>query len=128
MVEDDSSQRRLLNKYICDAFQCDILEAEDGLDALMSIFRDKQIPDLILLDLILPNLNGIEFLQVFRGRSEFDNIPVVICTSVAETSEIKGLMSGWIHSYLIKPVNKEKLLDILLDALRGIKFRVDYQH
>jgi CheY-like chemotaxis protein len=126
IIDDDDSQRRLLRKLIGGTFECDILEACDGLDALMLLFRDKQRPDLILLDLIMPCLNGVEFLQLVRGRPEFDNIPVVVCTSVAETREIKGLMSDWIHSYLVKPINRTKLVDKLVAALGRLMLRVDY--
>ena len=59
---------------------CEILEAEDGLEALKIILQDKQVPNLILLDLMMPCLTGMEFLTIFRGRPECDHIPVVVCT------------------------------------------------
>jgi CheY-like chemotaxis protein len=127
IVEDDASQRKLLVKFIKDAFECNILEVSDGLDALKIMLRDKQKPDLILLDLMLPALSGIEFLGVVRGRPEFDEVPVVVCTSVAETKETRGLMEGWIVGYLVKPINRAKLLEKLMSALQDIKFRVSYQ-
>lgn len=128
IVEDDSDQRRLTAKIIQDAFECEIFEASDGLDALMALLLEKEDPDLILLDLILPCLNGVEFLKIIRGRPEFDHIPIVICTSVIETKEIRGVMGGWVHSYLTKPINKARLLDKVVPALHDITVRVDYQH
>ena len=128
IVEDDISQRQLMVKLIRTAFDCEILEASDGLEALMIMLQNKQTPDLVLLDLIMPCMNGVEFLKIVRGRPEFNHIPVVICSSVVETKEIREVMSGWIHGYLVKPINKEKLLVKLLAALHDIAVRVDNQY
>ena len=126
IVEDDYDQRRLLVKLTRRACGCDILQAEDGLEALKIMLQDKQVPNLILLDLMLPYLRGVEFLTIVRGRPEFDQIPVIVCTAIDETNEIKGKISHHIHSYLVKPINKVKLLEKVLDALHPIRIRVDY--
>ncbi len=127
IVEDDSDQRRLLVKIVREAFGCEILEAEDGLEALKIMLQDKQVPNLILLDLMLPYLSGVEFLTIVRGRPEFDQIPVVVCTALAETNEIKGEIGNHIQSYVVKPINRAKLSEKVLDALHPITVRVDYQ-
>jgi len=127
IVEDDSDQRRLLVKIVKEAFGCEILEVEDGLEALKIMLQDKQVPNLILLDLMMPYLSGVEFLTILRGRPEFDQIPVVVCTALAETNEIKGKIGNQIQGYLVKPINRAKLLEKILDALHSITIRVDYQ-
>ncbi len=127
IVEDDSDQRRLLVKIVQEAFGCEILEAEDGLEALKIIKQGKQVPNLILLDLMMPCLTGVEFLCVVRGRPEFDQIPIVVCTALAETHEIKGKIGNQIQGYLVKPINRAKLLEKILDALSPVTVRVDYQ-
>ncbi len=127
IVEDDSDQRRLLVKIVGEAFGCEILEAEDGLEALKIIMQGKQAPNLILLDLLMPRLTGVEFLTLFRGRPEFHHIPVVVCTALTETKEIKGKIGNHIQGYLVKPIKRTKLLEKMLYALRPITVRVDYQ-
>ena len=127
IVEDDSDQRRLLVKIVQEAFGCEILEAEDGLEALRIIIQGKQVPNLILLDLMMPCLTGVEFLTIVRGRPEFDQIPIVVCTALAETKEIKGKIGNQIQGYLVKPINRAKLLEKILDALHPVTVRVDYQ-
>ena len=126
IVEDDGDQRRLMVKLIRASLDCEILEAADGLEAAEIMLRDKQAPDLILLDLMLPYLSGPEFLAIVRGRPEFDHVPVIVCTAVAETSEIRGKISHRIQGYVVKPVSKDILLEKLLAALHDIKIRVDY--
>ena len=127
IVEDDSDQRRLLVKIVKEAFGCEILEAEDGLEALKIMLQDNQVPHLILLDLMMPCLTGVEFLTIVRGRPEFDEIPIVVCTALAETKEIRGKIGHQIQGYLVKPINRAKLLEKILDALHPITVRVDYQ-
>jgi len=128
IVEDDSDQRRLLVKIVQEAFGCEILEAEDGLEALKIIIQGKQVPNLILLDLMMPCLTGVEFLTIVRGRPEFDHIPVVVCTALAETNEIKGKIGNHIQGYVVKPIKRVKLLEKMLDALHPITVRVDYEY
>ena len=126
IVEDDSDQRRLLVKIVQEAFGCEILEAEDGLEALKMMLQDKQAPNLILLDLIMPCLTGVEFLSIVRGKPEFDQIPIVVCSAIAETHEIRRI-GNQIQGYLVKPINREKLLEKMLEALHSVTVRVDYQ-
>ena len=117
------------NGMLCrkEAFDCEILEASDGLEALKIMLLDNQVPDLVLLDLMMPRLTGVEFLTIVQSRPEFDHVPVVVCTVLAETKEIRGKIGNHIHIYLVKPINKEKLLDKLVAALDDIVVRVDYQ-
>ncbi len=128
IVEDDSDQRRLLVKIVQEAFGCEILEAEDGLEALRIIIQGKQVPNLILLDLMMPCLTGVEFLTIVRSRPKFDHMPIVVCTALAETKEIKGKIGNHIQSYVVKPINQAKLLEKMLDALHPVTVRVDYKY
>jgi len=126
IIDDDNDQRNLLVRFIRKTFDCEILEADDGLEALRLLLENKEMPSLILLDLMMPYLSGQEFLTILRGRSEFDHIPVIVCTHLSATHEIRGQISHLIHSYLVKPIDKDKLLNKVLDALHSIRVRVDY--
>ncbi len=127
IVEDDSDQRSLLVKIVKEQFDCEILEAQDGLEALNILLRDKQIPNLILLDLMMPCVSGVAFLSILRGIPEFDPIPVVVCTALAETDEIKGKINSQIQGYVVKPIKRAKLLEKMLNALHPVTVRVAYQ-
>lgn len=125
IVEDESSQSRLLAKFIHEAFACDVLEAPDGLAALHILLREGIRPDLIVLDLVMPYLTGVEVLSVLRAREEFDRIPIVICTSISDTSQIKGKIDQAIQGYLLKPITRQKVVEKILPALHDITIRVD---
>lgn len=126
VVEDDICQRQLLVKFIEAALDCEILEAADGLQALKIMLEDKQEPNLVLLDLMMPHLNGVEFLNIVRGRPAFDHIPVIVCSAVAETTPLRGIIGDRIQSYLVKPIDRAKLLDKILTALHHLTIRVNY--
>ncbi len=127
IVEDDPDQRRLLRKIVRKVFPCETWEARDGLEGLEIILQDRLVPDLILLDLMMPCLNGVEFLHVIRGREAFDHLPIIVCTALPETSEIRGKLNGKIHSYLVKPIQSAELIEKVLAALEPIRCTVVYQ-
>ena len=127
IVEDEGSQSRLLTKFIREAFSCDIVEAPDGLAALYYLMQGDEVPDLIVLDLVLPYVTGVEVLSIIRAREEFDDVPVVICTSISETHQIKGKIDQAIQGYLVKPITRQKVVEKILPTLHDFVFRVDYK-
>ncbi|MBI5003971.1 response regulator [Candidatus Kaiserbacteria bacterium] len=97
---------------------------EDGEAALEFIFctgryasRDIVIPPkVILLDLKLPKVNGLEVLKKIKSDERTKSIPVVILTSSAETSDLESAYLLGVNSYLVKPVDFEKFIRVLGDA------------
>jgi DNA-binding response OmpR family regulator len=68
------------------------------------------LPDLILMDVVMPGLNGYQATRTLTRDEETKNIPVIVCTSKGqETDKIWGLRQG-AQDYLVKPVNPEELL------------------
>jgi len=103
MTIDALSQNNLANK---------LLHVKDGAEALDFIFAegnyaDRQItdkPKVILLDLKMPKVNGIEVLQKIRSYERTKNIPVVVLTSSKEDPDIKKCYDLGVNSYVVKPV------------------------
>lgn len=92
---------------------------EDGAEALDFIFcrgkyADREIarrPKLILLDLKLPKINGLEVLKEIKGSDRTKHIPVVILTSSKEDPDIKSAYELGANSYVVKPVNFSTFVD-----------------
>jgi two-component system response regulator len=103
MTIDALRQNNLANK---------LLHVKDGAEALDFIFAagnyaDRQItdkPKVILLDLKMPKVNGIEVLQKIRSDERTKNIPVVVLTSSKEDPDIKKCYDLGVNSYVVKPV------------------------
>ena len=84
---------------------------EEGLEMLKDETLDK--PGIILLDLNMPKMNGIEFLQEIKTYEEFKTIPViVITTSKHERDKVESFQLG-VSGYMIKPVDYEQFLEII---------------
>ncbi len=79
---------------------------EEGL-ALLDLADDplfSEKPDLILLDMNMPRMNGVEFLQILRGREAWKNIKVFVLTTSDESEDEKIMRSLGISGYIIKPL------------------------
>ena len=99
VVEDNALILGFVNKTVSDAgFK--VTSVTNAEDALKSIQEHK--PDIILLDIILPGMDGLEFLKTVRKDGELKNIPVVIISNLSGRDDVdKGMLMG-ANSYLIK--------------------------
>ncbi len=77
-----------------------VISAEDGPTGLVQATQEK--PDLILLDIMLPKLNGLDLLRTLKAKDETKNIPVILLTNLGQESVIKEGFELGAESYLIK--------------------------
>ncbi|MGF7141536.1 response regulator [Roseimarinus sediminis] len=92
-----------------------ILIARDGEEALTFIEKwekGEPRPVVILLDLKMPKVNGLEVLKVLKNHQQFKTIPVVVLTTSSEHSDIHTAYQLGANSYIVKPVDFEKFLDV----------------
>ncbi|GAB4216596.1 MAG: hypothetical protein OHK0012_19200 [Synechococcales cyanobacterium] len=99
VVEDDLATRELMVR-ILEKEGWHVLEASNGKMALDQVARTK--PDLVLLDLMMPEMDGFEFLSVFRNRPDCVGIPVVVVTAKILTVEEKTQLNGLVSQILEK--------------------------
>jgi DNA-binding response OmpR family regulator len=116
VLEDDPAVRTLLRKQLtANGFQVTV--AEDGLDGLMKL--EKLRPDLMLCDVMMPNLDGMEFVKAVKGNAETQRIPVIFLTARSDPrSMIDGINVG-ARFYVTKPFQLEDLLSKIRRALQG---------
>jgi len=89
--------------------------ARDGEEALAWIPRwaaGEPLPLVVLLDLKLPRMGGLEVLRRFREDAVSRDLPVVVLTSSSEDSDVKAAYRHHVNSYIVKPVNFEKFMDV----------------
>ncbi len=108
VVEDYPVTRLLLKRMLERQEGWKVREAADGLKGLEEI--KKRMPDIILLDLMMPNMDGYEFLKHLRSYPEGENIPVLIITSLnGSENELKGFELG-ADDFITKPININSLV------------------
>jgi len=109
IVDDDFINRKLLQallKKYPDVIR-DTIEAENGSEALSAIKEDAGI-NLILLDVIMPVLDGKEFLKIFRSDSNNSNIPVLVLTT--DDTQKSAIFELGADDFLLKPINETELI------------------
>ncbi len=82
------------------------------------ILKQKPLPDLVILDLMMPGISGIELLRQMRSRDIFDNLPVVILSALADPDQIREGLSAGADRYLTKPYLANNLVSTVQDVLR----------
>jgi len=106
MVDDVSTNIKCANEVLKDKYQ--LITARSGQVALKLLEETK--PDLIILDINMPDMDGYELLEIIKGKEEFADVPVVFLTAENdEESEAKGLRLGAVD-YIMKPFGPKILL------------------
>jgi chemosensory pili system protein ChpA (sensor histidine kinase/response regulator) len=114
VVDDSLSQRRALEQLLEDAgFQ--VKTARDGMDAADQLV--EFIPDIVLTDLEMPRMNGIELATHIRSRENLKHLPVIMITSRTTQAHRKLAEEAGINAYLVKPVREDDLLENIQMAL-----------
>ena len=86
-----------------------VIKAKDANAALAEL--DKETPDLIILDVMMPGMNGIELCRVIRSRTETSNIPVLILSARGDAESVMRGMDAGANDYLPKPILHHDLVD-----------------
>ena len=107
IVDDSPTERHVLNDLLTKAGY-EVVASDNGEDAILKARLLK--PDLILMDVVMPGLNGFQATRAISRDPETRTIPVILCTSKGqETDKIWGMRQG-ARSYIVKPVDKAELL------------------
>ena len=118
VVEDEDSLATLL-QYNLEKEGYDVAVGADGEEALLLV--DERLPDLIVLDWMLPKISGIEVCRRLRQRPETRNIPIIMLTARGEeTDRIRGLDTG-ADDYVVKPFSMTELAARIRAVLRRLR-------
>jgi PAS domain S-box-containing protein len=107
LVVDDDQQSILILKQIFKALPYEVITAESGNQALE--LATRQLPDLILLDILMPDISGLEVCRNLQQDAITRHIPIIFITALSQKEElVKGFQAGAVD-YIIKPYQKEEL-------------------
>ena len=113
VVDDDKVNREVLAKFL-QKNHYDVLEAENGKEAMTILKKQKEIA-MVLLDIIMPVMDGFEVIKCIRNDHELKSLPIIVQT-VDKEGEIKALNMG-ANDYILKPYNMEVVLIKLQNAI-----------
>jgi len=121
VVDDDPSLQKLVVLLIERAG----MEAISALNATEAaqVLRVPPLPDVMILDLMLPEISGIDFLRQMRSKTVFDSLPVIILSALADPAQIKEGLDAGADRYLTKPYLANNLIKTVHEVLRSGRIR-----
>jgi len=115
LIADDVPMIRKLVEFHLKQIGFDIFNAADGAEAFMLASNSKY--DLIILDIMMPEINGLEVLRRIRHESVNKNTPVIIMTAYGDSSNVKKAVEYGANDFIVKPVEQASFRKKVIDAV-----------
>ena len=107
LAVDDSRSIRDMVKFALEPLGYEVLGAEDGVDGLERLASSKV--DLVITDLNMPNMNGIEFIEAVREKPEHAGLPMVMLTTEGQAEKMRAGKKAGASGWIVKPFNELQL-------------------
>lgn len=122
LVVDDDEKIRLFVKIILEKRGYEVVCVSSGLAAFQVLYEDR--PDLILLDVMMPGMNGYEVLKKLKADDSTREIPVIMLTALGMGEDFQKAVSNGVDWYIVKPFNSRQLISRVEFLLTGKKEEV----
>jgi len=118
LIVDDDHELLKLMRVLLSRLDVEIIEATNAADAAQ-ILRTQPTPDLLLLDLILPDVSGVELLKQIRAKPQFDRMLVIVLSAMIDPDEIRAALDAGADRYLTKPYISNNLVSVVTEVFRA---------
>ena len=105
IIEDDNTIQTYLKRLLTNRFNSKVFQASNGADGLKLL--EEITPDLILLDITMPKMNGTEFLKKLRTIKKFEDLPILVLSATAGKETVQEMISLGVKGYLLKPMDPD---------------------
>jgi CheY-like chemotaxis protein len=112
LIVDDDVRNVFALTNVLESRRMDVRYAENGLDALKLLQEDADV-DVVLMDIMMPELDGYDTIRIMRGLEEFRDLPIIAVTAKAMKGDREKCIEAGASDYISKPVNIEQLLSLL---------------
>ncbi len=117
VVEDEPAIQDMI-RMLLERVGYEVLPALNAAEAVQ-ILRGKALPDVMLLDLMLPDVNGLELLRQMREKSAFENLPIIIVSALADPDQIRKGFDLGADRYVTKPAIATNLIGTVQDVIKS---------
>jgi len=117
IVDDDKTTRKMIS-LILKSKGYEVVTAENGIEALQKLGLERI--NLILTDMNMPYMDGIEFIKQVRANPDIANIPIVMITTEADEDEKRRAFEAGVDDYLVKPTNAEQISESMKKIVKKI--------
>lgn len=111
LIIEDNEDNLYMIKFILSANNIKTVEARTGIDGYSIAIKEK--PDLILMDIQLPDVNGIEVTKMIRSSIIGNSIPIIAISSYAMITDKKKAIEAGCNEYISKPIDPENIMNII---------------
>jgi len=110
LIDDSSTMRKIQRRVLSEMNpEFDVVEAGNGKEAIEKLKEFNYQFGLVLCDINMPEMNGMETLKAIRSEPQSAKLPVIMCTSVAEKGQVMEAIKAGATNYLVKPFQPEDL-------------------
>jgi twitching motility two-component system response regulator PilH len=118
VVEDSVTQRQMISDLLKESgLNASVISVGDGVEALEQI--QNQPPDIVVLDIVMPRMNGYEVCRQIKTDPKTENVPVIMCSSKGEEFDKYWGMKQGADAYIAKPFEPTELIGTIKQLLRG---------
>jgi chemosensory pili system protein ChpA (sensor histidine kinase/response regulator) len=114
LVVDDNADTRVVVRWKLERWGCRVLEASDGSEAYESVVESR--PDLVLMDLSMPRVDGYDAIRSIRARAEFARLPIIAVTAFDRADARDGAQAAGCDYFLSKPIDFNRL-EVLVEKI-----------
>jgi len=119
VVEDDRSIQMVLELVLSRMTKCQVIVASDGREGISKIQEQK--PDVVLLDLMMPGMDGFEVCQRSKADEATKHIPIIFLTAQPQPASVARAMALGAAGYIVKPFDPIKIIDQINEALSRVQ-------
>jgi CheY-like chemotaxis protein len=109
LVIEDNAQNMYLIRFLLESHGYTVIEAENGITGIQKAKEEQ--PEIILLDIQLPEMDGYEIARILRSSPETDTIPIIAVTSYAMAGDKERILAAGATDYIEKPINPATFVD-----------------
>jgi len=114
LVDDEPNLRELLRQML-ELGGFEVVEAEDGLEALEKL--EMIVPDVMILDVMMPNLDGVSLCKQLRADSAYAKLPIIMVSGKTQHKAVREGLAAGANQYLCKPITVQELLQSVRSLL-----------
>jgi len=117
VVDDDKELQQLINILLAHV-GLEAIPAFTAAEAAQILRNSRPLPGLMILDMMLPDISGLELLKQMRAKEVFDDLPVLILSALADPTQIRDGLNAGADRYLTKPYVASNLTSVVQELLR----------
>jgi len=116
LVAEDDVMLSEISKFRLESLGYDVIIAENGKDGAFKAMSEK--PDLMLVDIMMPEVSGIEMIKIVRANSDLKDVPIIVVSALGRNEDIEAAMKAGANDYVVKPYSSADLVKRIANLLK----------